>query len=52
MNQHDLAQLGLRYKAGDDDEDEDQEAPVVDKQLPGSIALKRQEELFFKNRTV
>jgi len=52
MNQHDLAQLGLRYKAGDDDEDEDQEAPVVDKQLPGSIAFKKQEELFFKNRTV
>lgn len=51
MNQYNLAQLGLRYKAEDGEEDEE-EKPVVDKQIPGSLTVKKQEELFFKNRTV
>lgn len=51
MNQYNLAQLGLRYKSEDED-DEDAEQPVVDKQLPGGMAFKKMEELFFKNRTV
>lgn len=52
MNQYNLAQLGLRYKSEDDEEDEEVEKPVVDKQIPGSLTVKKQEELFFKNRTV
>jgi ATP-dependent Clp protease, protease subunit len=52
MNQYNLAQLGLRYKSEDDEEDEEVEKPVVDKQIPGSLTVKKQEEMFFKNRTV
>jgi len=52
MNQYNLAQLGLRYKSEDDEEDEEPEQPVVDKQIPGSLTVKKQEEMFFKNRTV
>lgn len=52
MNQYNLAQLGLRYKSEDDEEDEEVEKPVVDKQIPGSLTVKKQEELFFKNRAV
>jgi ATP-dependent Clp protease protease subunit len=48
MNPYKLAQLGLPYK--NEDEDEEEEKPVVDK--PGSLFIKKQEELFFKNRTV
>lgn len=51
MNQYNLAQLGLRYKS-EDEEEEEPEKPVVDKQVPGGMAFKKQEELFFKNRTV
>ncbi|KAA5533192.1 ATP-dependent Clp protease proteolytic subunit [Taibaiella lutea] len=47
MNPNKLAQLGLPYKNEDEDEEE---KPVVDK--PGSLFIKKQEELFFKNRTV
>lgn len=50
MNQYDLAQLGLRYKS--EDEDEEEEKPVVDKEMPGSLTVKKLEEMFFKNRTV
>ncbi len=52
MNQYNLAQLGLRYKSEDEEEDEEAEKPVVDKQIPGSLTVKKQEEMFFKNRTV
>ncbi|WP_118974577.1 ClpP family protease [Taibaiella koreensis] len=52
MNQYNLAQLGLRYKSEDGDEDEETEKPVVDPQVPGSLTVKKQEEMFFKNRTV
>jgi ATP-dependent Clp protease protease subunit len=52
MNQYNLAQLGLRYTSEDGEEDEEVEKPVVDKQIPGSLTVKKQEELFFKNRTV
>lgn len=52
MNQYDLAQLSLRYSSDDDDEDEEEEKPVVDKPVPGSMAMKKMEEMFFKNRTV
>lgn len=48
MNPYKLAQLGLPYK--NEDEDEEEEKPVIDK--PGSLFTKKQEELFFKNRTV
>lgn len=52
MNQYNLAQLGLRYKSEDEEEDEEVEKPVVDKQMPGSLLFKKQEEMFFKNRTI
>lgn len=49
MNPYKLGQLGLAYN-GEDDEDEEEDKPIVDK--PGSLFMKKQEELFFKNRTV
>jgi len=49
MNPYKLAQLSLPYK-NEDEEEEDEEKPVIDK--PGSLMMKKQEELFFKNRTV
>ncbi len=52
MNQYNLAQLGLRYKSEDDEDDDETEKPVVDKEIPGSLTVKKQEEMFFKNRTV
>lgn len=51
MNQYNLSQLGLRYRSEEEDEGED-EKPAIDKQMPGGLAFKKQEELFFKNRTV
>jgi ATP-dependent Clp protease protease subunit len=50
MNPYNLSQLNLRLS--DDEEDDDEEKPVVDKPQPGSLWLKKQEELFFKNRNI
>lgn len=52
MNQYNLAQLGLRYQSEADEDEDEVEKPVVDPQLPGSLTVKKQEEMFFKNRTV
>lgn len=52
MNQYNLTQLGLMGKEDDEDEDNEEEKPVVDKPQPGSMAMKKMEEMFFKNRTV
>lgn len=50
MNQYNLAQLGLLNKS--EDEDEEEEKPVVDKPSPMGMMAKKSEEMFFKNRTV
>ncbi len=50
MNPYNLSQLNLRMS--DDEEEEAEEKPVVDKPQPGSLWLKKQEELFFKNRNI
>lgn len=49
MNPYNLSQLSLRMN---DEEEEEEEKPVVDKPQPGSLWLKKQEELFFKNRNI
>ncbi len=49
MNQHKLQQLHL---LSEEDEDDDEEKPITDKQFPGSMLAKKQEELMLKNRTV
>lgn len=50
MNQYNLAQLGLLNKS--EDEDEEEEKPVIDKPSPMGMMAKKSEEMFFKNRTV
>ena len=50
MNPYKLAQLGL-HKSEDED-DEEEEKPIIDKPQAGSLTMKKQEEMFFKNRTV
>ncbi len=49
MNLYNLQQLNLNK---DEDEDEDEEQAITDKKNPMSLWLKKQEELFFKNRAV
>ena len=48
MNQHKLFQNKIRLN---DEEEDDDEKPVVDK-FAGSLWTKKQEELFFKNRCI
>jgi ATP-dependent Clp protease protease subunit len=51
MNPYNIAQWNLLHTLNEE-EDAPEEKPVIDKEVAGSIAFKKQEELFFKNRTV
>lgn len=50
MNFDKLAHLNL-FTQSDEDEEED-EKPIVEKDMPGGKIAKKQEELFFKNRAI
>jgi ATP-dependent Clp protease protease subunit len=50
MNLYNIDQLKLISGNDDDDEDQEEDKPVTDK--PGALFMKKQEELFFKNRSI
>lgn len=52
MNPYNLQQLIINGDDDDDDNDNEEEKPVTDKQNPAGLIAKKQEELFFKNRTI